>query len=276
MKTAFSTVACMGASWKDVLTWTVNAHIDAVEVRLNDDGSMFGLTAESIPQMACAFHEAGIVISNLGTSVCFSGYDEKALERLVPSIRLAEQTGARGIRVFPGSFVKRFDTETPHDLDGMALFLQKAAAVAQKHGVEIWIETHNEFSTGKSMRRLLDKAQCANITVIWDLIHPYEYGEQPEETLRQLSGFIAHIHVKDGKKASDVNQIDYLYTRLGEGELPLHHIFGILEKSGYKGYYSLEWEKAWRPEIRHIYASEEMLLSDWNTFLAYMKGVNHV
>ena len=42
MKTAFSTVACMGSDWKSVLAWATAARQDAVEIRLESDGSAFG------------------------------------------------------------------------------------------------------------------------------------------------------------------------------------------------------------------------------------------
>ena len=268
MKMAVSTVACMDASWQDVLSCAVQARMDAVEIRLNDDGSVFGLADVGITEMARAYHDSGVAISDLGTSVRFSEYDEKALERAERAIILAEKTGATAIRVFPGSFVKRFSAEATHDIDGMARFLREASAVAEKHSVEIWIETHNEFSTGKSLRCLLDKTDCANVKVIWDLIHPYEYGERPEDTIRLLNGAIAHVHVKDGKKATDADCIDYIYTKLGEGEIPLSSMFDLLKSAGYDGYYSLEWEKEWRPEIRSIYGSTQALLTDWNAYLS--------
>ena len=40
-----------------------------------------------------------------------------------------------------------------------------------------------------------------------------------------------------------------------------------LEKKGYDGYCSLEWEEPWRPEIRNLYPNTEELLRDWNAFL---------
>lgn len=275
MKKAFSTVACKGAPWEKVLAWAVQAGLDAVEIRMDEDGTLLGLEGEALDEMTRAFHQTGIMISDLGTGIRFSDFDEKALSRAKECVLLAEKTGARGIRVFPGSFTKHFSDAAPHNPDGMARFLREAADEAKKHRVEIWIETHNEFSTGKSMGELLKKADRPNIKVIWDLMHPYEYGERPEETLKHLGGSIAHVHVKDGKKSADPDRIDFVYTKLGEGELPLHEMIGLLEKNGYGGYYSLEWENAWRPELRNLYETTESLLSDWNAFLASVRGKQH-
>jgi sugar phosphate isomerase/epimerase len=35
----------------------------------------------------------------------------------------------------------------------------------------------------------------------------------------------------------------------GDGTVPIRLIVKVLVASGYEGYYSFEWEKAWHPEI---------------------------
>ena len=36
---------------------------------------------------------------------------------------------------------------------------------------------------------------------------------------------------------------------LGTGDVPVKEQVKVLVKAGYKGYYCLEWEKKWHPEI---------------------------
>ncbi len=36
---------------------------------------------------------------------------------------------------------------------------------------------------------------------------------------------------------------------LGEGEVPVREIIGLLAAGGYAGYLSVEWEKYWHPDI---------------------------
>jgi sugar phosphate isomerase/epimerase len=67
-------------------------------------------------------------------------------------------------------------------------------------------------------------------------------GESPAETARLIGRLTHHVHLKDGKKAGG-------YTLLGEGEVPVRELVAELHKVGYKGYLSLEWEKAWHPEL---------------------------
>jgi hypothetical protein len=53
------------------------------------------------------------------------------------------------------------------------------------------------------------------------------------------------VHVKDGL----VKDGKVEYRLLGEGEAPIKQSVQILQKGGYQGYYSFEWEKLWHPEI---------------------------
>lgn len=268
MKKAFSTVACMGLEWEQVLSCAVQAQMDAVEIRMDNDGRILGLAEEQLPQLASAFAEKGIRISNIGTSILVNEYAPEKLTAVSRCASMARALGAKGMRVFLGHFVKRFSEIASCDEDGIVRFLQEAADCALAQGVEIWIETHNEYSTGLALRRLLDKVNRANVRVIWDILHPYEFGESPEETLRLIGSDIVHVHIKDGIKQPDDDQIEYVYTRLGEGTLPIGHFMDLLEKAGYQGYYSLEWEYAWRAEIRSCYEGLPQVLQAWNEFLS--------
>ena len=69
-----------------------------------------------------------------------------------------------------------------------------------------------------------------------------------------------------------MNKQNWTYKKLGEGGLPIKQMLDLLEGSGYSGYYSLEWENAWRPEIRNIYRFMPELLSDWNAFLTALRN----
>jgi sugar phosphate isomerase/epimerase len=69
--------------------------------------------------------------------------------------------------------------------------------------------------------------------------------ENPVEVHRQLMKYIRHTHIKDAKLSGD----KLAYTLLGEGDVPISDAIRALSKSGYKGYYSFEWEKLWHPEI---------------------------
>ena len=41
----------------------------------------------------------------------------------------------------------------------------------------------------------------------------------------------------------------YQLCLLGEGDVPLQQMLQLLVEKGYDGYFTLEWEKKWCPEI---------------------------
>ena len=92
-------------------------------------------------------------------------------------------------------------------------------------------------------------------------------GESVFETWQNLHDKIKQIHIKDAKPHPDPAFHDWYYTKLGEGELPIREVVECTQKDGYKGYYSLEWESAWRPEIKDTYSDADALLSDYKTFM---------
>ncbi len=69
--------------------------------------------------------------------------------------------------------------------------------------------------------------------------------ESPEEAYNKLKKYIRHTHIKD----ANLVQGKLAYTLLGQGDVPVFKAIDTLAKSGYKGYYSFEWEKMWHPEI---------------------------
>jgi len=188
MKRAFSTVACMDREWKSVLACASSASMDAIEIRMDADGRVFGLDTDDLKTVADAFSEKNIEIICLGTSVCISEYSKETLEKARLCIEKARILGAKAVRVFLGSFVKRFSTPVFHDEEGIARLLSEIADDVKQKNIELWIETHNEFSTGKALLPLLKRINRPNVYVLWDIIHSVEYGESPEETLRMIGG----------------------------------------------------------------------------------------
>ena len=53
------------------------------------------------------------------------------------------------------------------------------------------------------------------------------------------------MHIKEGKIVNGKEQ----YTLLGKGNAPIKEAVQLLNKNGYKGFYSFEWEKMWHPEM---------------------------
>ena len=266
MKRAFSTVACMGKTYKEIAEYACDANL-AVEIRLDNDGGVLGLHGDDLKELSDYFNKNGVVVSNIGTSVALFDYEPQKIESAKKAIMSAKAVGASSIRVFLGGFIKKFSQENVHSYDGIVKALKELCEFAKENEAEIWVETHNNFSTGKVLKKLCEDVGYENLKIIWDIIHPYELGESPKETLDYLGDKIAHVHIKDGKKHEDPDMIDYVYTVLGEGELPIREIVGLLKDFGFDGYLSLEWENEWREEIKGKYTDIKKLLFDYNAFM---------
>lgn len=267
-KRSFSTVAFSTLNCDEIITLAEETAIKAIEIRLDSQNKICGLDGEELNQALARIKSRGIVITNLGTSICFTGYDNELIKQVNDCAFLAHKAGAKGIRVFLGDFSRKRSLYTPSDYDGIVCALQESAEVAGKYGTEIWIETHNDFSTGEVLAKLLADVGYDNVKIIWDVIHPIEKGENPKDTVKYIGDKIVHIHIKDGIKTNDINETDYQYTKLGFGDVPTGEILRELESLGYDGFLSLEWESLWRKEIKEEYRDNTELLRDFDAYIA--------
>ena len=209
-----------------------------------------------------------IKIIDVGSSLLLNGRDEEKLPEFIKCLHIANELNAAGIRVFLGDFIEKKGDKSDTDYNGLVKTLGKLCDMAEKENVEIWIETHNDFSTGKILRKLLDDVSKKNLKIIWDIMHPIEEDEAYPDTMKYLGDDIVHLHIKDGRQKDDKDLLDYLYTKLGEGEMPVKEIVKLCEECGYKGYYSLEWEPLWKKEIEG-YDTMEIL----EHYVSYMNEI---
>ncbi|TYP76591.1 sugar phosphate isomerase/epimerase family protein [Paenibacillus methanolicus] len=275
MKTAFSTLPCEGWSLDDMIGIAKSCGFHGMELR---EGANWGISADmSASARQTALHKleaAGLRITNIGSNVCFTGNEGDAaqLTHFMGVAALARDLQADGVRIFLGYFNERKDSPVPAiDYPAIVSRVQEACDVAAIYGVQVWIETHNEFATGRSLRQLLDDVNRPNCAVIYDIIHPLEEGEPPEETIALLGPQLAHVHMKDGVPFDDPMALSWKYTKLGEGQVPIMAIVKLLEQSGYCGYYSLEWETKWRKELQVPGMEPETVFPD---YVALMKSAS--
>ena len=118
------------------------------------------------------------------------------------------------------------------------------------------------------MQALFRQVESPAVGILWDTHHPWRfYGEQPAETFTRLQPHIRHTHWKDSvarpqrtadaesREAEDMalglmsghRPADYVL--FGGGEFPALDCMQLLQNASYDGWYSLEWEKMWHPEI---------------------------
>ncbi|MDF2715207.1 MAG: hypothetical protein K0R28_2132 [Paenibacillus sp.] len=251
---AFSTIPCEGWTLEEIVSVAKEVGFQGLELREGEAWTIhIGLTPVERMKALQSVREAGLTITDIASSVCFTGNegDAEQFSHFQKVVELAHDLGARGVRVFLGYFTYRRDQAVPDiPYENLVNQLRQACDYSAAHGVQVWIETHNEFSTGRILRRLLDDVNRRNCVVIYDVIHPLEEGEAPADTIALLGSQCVHVHIKDGISVEDPMMTNWKYTKIGEGQIPLSSIVERLEQSGYTGYYSLEWETKWRSELQ--------------------------
>lgn len=273
MKTAFSTVACLEASAEQILKVCRKFQLDGVEIRMGLDNSILGKKeAEDIQKIRDEFNQSGIVVTDLGSGICINAYEESTLSKGRETIEYAAILGTKGIRVFLGNFAAKKNPDLPVcEYKGIVKQLQELCALAKQYDIEIWVETHNEFATGKILKQLIEDVGQENLKILWDIMHPLEDGEGVEETWQYIGDKVAHVHIKDGFDRQDPEWHDYQYTLLGEGALPIGGILDLLNAVGYEGYISFEWESQWRQELKEYDNSLEWVISQYTDYLRAWK-----
>ncbi len=265
MKRAFSTVAFPNMDYEEIVNSAAKNHV-AVEIRLDPQNNLFGRPRSDIPMITEAFKNAGVSISDIGTSVTIKGYNEEQVKKYCDCLDVAKAIGAKGARVFLANFFNKFTANLSYDYDGIVKALKEASDYGEKIGVEIWVETHNEFAKGEVLAKLWEDVGSNNLKFIWDFMHPLEQFETAEDTMKYIGDKVAHVHIKDGRKLPDINESNYYYTKLGEGDVPVAEMIALLENAGYDGYYSLEWEAAWKPQLKNLYLTPDELLKAYNDY----------
>ena len=248
----FSTLGCPTWPWAKILDFAAEHQFASIELR----GIQTNMDLTKVPELASeciaeskrqlAAH--GLTVSCLGASAHMHELDpakhEAQLLEAGAFIDLAHKLGAPYVRVFGNEYVK----DVPRDqmLAHIAGALRGLGDYAKGKGVTVLIESHGDFTDSPALLEILQKADSPNVALLWDAHHTFVSGkEQPEDTVAKLGRWIRHTHLKDSVPAGD----DRRYVLTGTGEVPVKRQIEALKKTGYKGFYSFEWEKRWHAEI---------------------------
>jgi sugar phosphate isomerase/epimerase len=250
MKIAYSNLACPEWSMEEVFQNAVQFGYDGVEIRLVD-GEVIRSDIDSDTQKRIVklARDGGIDIIGLGASTRFATTDadvrRQNVEELLQYIELASNMGVSMVRTFGGGVPDKGAMQDGDDVCYVAEALNKIAPRAEELGVQVLLETHDEFSSSYLVKDVLQQIPSKYIGSIWDTHHPYRMNETVEETFGNLHERLGHVHLKDAKRNGD----GWDLVVFGDGEVPVQQVVEKLMASGYDKYLCVEWEKKWHPEI---------------------------
>ncbi|HTD80243.1 MAG TPA: sugar phosphate isomerase/epimerase family protein [Chloroflexota bacterium] len=281
MKYAFTTLACPSWSIEQVVEAATTLGYDGVELRLLDGAVIDpGADRAKVEQAVARCRAAGVEVCALDSSCTFNhanpGARQREVSDLLRWIDLAEDLRVPLVRVFGGHARPLWPTgplpdpgvtdvtpgsgsraprgmglapEPPEVVNDWVIeALSRAAPTAEQAGVTVVLETHDAFSSARRVAAVLDRVDSPRVAALWDSHHPYRTGETAQDVIDALGPRIAHVHVKDARRTTPDGS-DWQLVLLGEGEVPVREQLQALDRQGYSGYVSVEWEKKWHPAI---------------------------
>ncbi|MES2795191.1 MAG: sugar phosphate isomerase/epimerase family protein [Bacteroidota bacterium] len=252
-KLSFSTLGCPDWTFDKILEVASKNGYKGIEIR----GIQRQLDLPLCPEFA---NEAAIKLSNqkikdknllivdLGSSANLHFADAtKRKENLGGAkrfIELAEKIHCPFVRVFPNDLPK--DQEEKQTIDLIISGLNELGDFAKGSGVKVLLESHGKVIYKDLLLKIMQASESNNVGLIWDVWNMWSVTKEPvAQVYETLKKYILHTHIKDGIFENEKPK----YVLLGQGVSPLVESIALLQKGGYQGYYSFEWEKMWHPEI---------------------------
>jgi sugar phosphate isomerase/epimerase len=251
-RVAFSTLAFPDATLASAISLGRRWGYAGVELRLID-GELIDprMPAAARAQVRRTVTEAGLPVVAVDSSIRLTGDDP------VPDLRrfleLASDWESPLVRVFGGALAAD-RAKRQEQLRSAARVLEVCVPHARRLGVAIGVETHDDFSASSVVAELLALADSEGADpewggAVWDSHHPYRMGEQPADVYANLGRRILLAQVKDARRIPGAQADDWQLVLLGQGEVPVRQMLGLLAADGYRHWISVEWEKRWHPEI---------------------------
>ena len=180
------------------------------------------------------FEDAGIELWGLGTICEFHSADRKTLRDNIESCKrwceLAEDVGARGVKVRPNGLPKEAEEATTLERIGVSLL--ECGITAESHGVEIWLEVHgSQTADPPRIRTILDHCNHSQVGACWNCNREDLLDGSVKPYFELLKKDIKSLHIND------------LWS-----SYPYEELFKLLQEFGYNRYALCEVGTIFRPD----------------------------
>lgn len=250
---AFSTLACPEWDAAMVIARAVAFGFDGVEWRGGPDGTVrTDWTADQRRGLRARIERSGLA------SIAVTAYSnlvaadpqvrQASVDDLLEHVELAADLGAPVVRVFLG--IRDDEAGDAELVDRAVGALRVALAGAARRGVALAIEPHDDHVRADAVRPILDAIADPTLGIVWDIANAWAAGDDPDVGLRSYGDRIRYVQVKDGVGRGDAWRL----CAVGSGEVPLARALAGLARAAAAGGrplppISVEWERAWHPEL---------------------------
>lgn len=266
---AFSTLAFPHASLAAAVSLGHSWGYEGVELRLIDgdliDPAMPAADRAAVKRTAMA---AGLPIVAVDSSIRLT--DDEPGAELRMFLELASDWESPLVRVFGGALADA-EPDRQARLASAARVLSASVPLAERLGVAIGVETHDSFSASTAVAELLAMVPSSAVGAVWDSHHPFRMGQLPAEVWSDLGRRTLLAQVKDARR-EPARADGWQLVLLGQGEVPVREMLGLLEAGGYEGWISVEWEKRWHTEIEEPEVALPQHLAVLRTWLSELES----
>ena len=260
MKLAFSTLGCPEWTLEYALQQACDLGFQGLEIR----GIQNQMRADTIDELCGEkreislknAREKGIVLCALDASASFHEKEkqEENTEEAIITVKKAAECGIPLVRIFGNNLP---DADKDAQIKDIAGCVRRVCEAASPLGVQVLLEVHGDFNTSKRLLQTADAVGCENFGILWDIQHS-NATQDCAEFWAETQELIRHVHIKDSK--------DGALCSVGQGTLPIERIVNMMTRDGYDGFFSLEWEKRWHPELQDA-------ATEFPSYVAYMNKI---
>lgn len=241
---AFSTLGCSGEPLDEVARLAARHGCAGVELRcfagepIGVPGPGDAATLPADRGTVAALHDAGIQVLSLASYVYIAESDPDLVAATLRHVDLAAALGAPYLRVFGHR------SGEPGHRAAAVRTLERVADRIAGSGVRVLLETHDAFRTGRQVAQVLAEVGSPHLGAVWDVVNPWRTGEDVATTLEALRPWLGYVQLKDVASPEDLRPV-----LPGAGTVPLREVLDALRADAYRGWLSLEWERAWFPDV---------------------------
>jgi L-ribulose-5-phosphate 3-epimerase len=168
----------------------------------------------------------------------------RAAAEMRANVDLAVDVGARYVRVYGGE--ARGEPTAWRELVGSLAVLADYAAA---RGVTLLLENHpgTMTVTGQATAAAVRQVASPHLRALYDPANVMAHSDEPaRRTFEVQRDVIGYVHVKDFHLLAGQRPRACL---VGEGDVPWPDILSWLADAGYDGWFCLEYEKKWAPDL---------------------------
>lgn len=225
------------------------AGMRAVEIRTIDGRGIHQLTDRQVAAAAEAIADAGLIVPVVDTPIggwavtVRSNLDAELAVLRRAAIR-ARAFGCRRLRVmsYPndGRAERGWRAEALVRMNVLTSAAEDLGVVLLHENCQGWASR----SPDQTLEMLFD-VNSPYLRLIFDIGNGLSYGYEAPAFLKAVLPWVDHVHVKDGLRTGAAGRP--VYTLPGAGEAGLAVCIDMLERHGYRGWYSIEPGLAFMP-----------------------------